>query len=66
MNGWVLIALLLVLAGLLAGIWRAARRAEKSRLLEAQTDDLLKAADIRDRLRHDDDFAKRVRDRFTR
>ncbi|MDP2206390.1 MAG: hypothetical protein Q8K65_08795 [Alphaproteobacteria bacterium] len=70
MNGWALLALLLVLAAIGAAIgaaiWRAGQRAEKSKQLEAQTNDLLEAADIRDRLRRDDDFAKRVRGRFTR
>ncbi|MFN7115031.1 MAG: hypothetical protein ACK4PK_11810 [Alphaproteobacteria bacterium] len=70
MNGWALLALVLVLLVALAvsgvALWRAGQRAEKSRQLEAQSDDLLEAADIRDRLRRDDDFAKRVRARFTR
>jgi len=66
MNAWALLALLLVLAAIGAAIWRAGQRAEESKQLEAQTNDLLEAADIRDRLRRDDDFAKRVRGRFTR
>lgn len=66
MSGWVLLAFFLLMAALAAAAWRAGRRAEKTRLLEEQTDDLLEAADIRDRLRRDVAFARRVRDRFTR
>lgn len=66
MSGWILLAFLLLAAALAAMAWRAGRRTEKARLLEEQTDDLLEAADIRDRLRRDADFAKRVRARFTR
>lgn len=66
MNIWAVMALLMLI-GALAGLAAyAARRNEKARMLEKQTDDFLEAADIRDRLRHDDDFANRVRKRFTR
>jgi hypothetical protein len=66
MNGWALLMFFLLVAALAAAAWRAGRRAEKTRLLEEQTDDLLEAADIRDRLRRDADFAERLRARFTR
>jgi len=66
MSGWVLLMFFLLVAALAAAAWRAGRRAEKTRLLEEQTDDLLEAADIRDRLRRDADFAQRLRERFTR
>lgn len=66
MNGWVLLGFLLVVAAMGTALFLAGRRSEKTRQLEAQSDDVLEAADIRDRLRRDDDFAKRVRARFTR
>lgn len=66
MSGWVLLGFLLLVAALGTALWHAGRRTEITRQLEAQTDDSLEAADVRDRLRRDDNFAKRVRDRFTR
>jgi len=66
MSGWALCVFFALLVAALAAVWYAGRRAERARRLEEQTDDLLEAADIRDRLRRDADFAKRVRERFTR
>lgn len=66
MSGWLLTLLLSLLAALAAAAWRAGAAAQKTRHLKEQTDDLLEAGDIRDRLRRDPEFAKRVRARFTR
>lgn len=66
---WVFLSVALV-AACVAAIWAAAHKAGKNaqqiRALDKENDDVLEAAAIRDRLRHDDDFAKRVRKRFTR
>lgn len=66
MTIWAALAVLAALVILIGLAAYAARRNETARMLEKQTDDFLEAADIRDRLRHDDDFADRVRKRFTR
>lgn len=66
MTIWAALAVLAALVILISLAAYAARRNETARMLEKQTDDFLEAADIRDRLRHDDDFADRVRKRFTR
>ncbi|MDY0009604.1 MAG: hypothetical protein RBS08_07855 [Bdellovibrionales bacterium] len=66
MTIWTALAVLAALVILISLAAYAARRNETARMLEKQTDDFLEAANIRDRLRHDDDFADRVRKRFTR
>lgn len=67
--GWVLLiaAVFIAAAGAaLAAAYRAGAAHEKTKAIRQQNSDAMENAVIRDRLRHDSDFAKRVRERFTR
>lgn len=59
-------ALVAAAAGLYTAAYKAGRQAAKADTLEKGHDDAMEAAAVRDRLRHDDRFARRVRARFTR
>lgn len=66
MTGWIVFLLAAGIAAALAAAWRGGAAAAREKNAQEDTDDSHKAHILRDRLRHDDDFAKRVRKRFTR
>lgn len=59
----VLVAAVLALAAL---VWAEGRRGAAAEQMEKELEDIHAANAARDRLERDADFAKRVRDRFTR
>ena len=64
----------IIVAALFSGVfvtcclwaWRAGKAEEKIKTKDAEKNALEMASHIRDRLQHDDDFAKRLRKRFSR
>jgi hypothetical protein len=66
MTGWIVFLLAAGIAAALAAAWRGGAAAAREKNTREDTNDAHKAHILRDRLRHDDDFAKRVRKRFTR
>lgn len=67
--GWGLLIVAVFIAAAaaaLAAAYKAGTADEKARTLKRENSDAMESASIRDRLRHDTDFAKRVRARFTR
>lgn len=66
MTGWIVFLLAAGIAAALAIAWRGGAAASRAKDAREDANDSHKAHSLRDRLRHDDDFAKRVRERFTR
>lgn len=67
MSGWIAaLAIALLVGALGAAAWRGGAASARQKRAEENSHDSFKAHAVRDRLRHDDDFAKRVRARFTR
>ena len=67
--GWIFLIVgtaLAAIAAALTAAYKAGQSDEKSKTMKQEASDALETAAIRDRLRHDADFAKRVRARFTR
>lgn len=61
---WGLLLGAVIALGLL--LWHMGKIDEKQDHMQQVLDDIYTAKDIRDRLRHDRSFARRVREKFTR
>ncbi len=67
--GWVFLICAVVIAAMGAGLaaaYKTGQADEKAQNLTRENNDAMETSAIRDRLRHDADFARRVRARFTR
>lgn len=69
-TGWIFLvasaAVIAAIAAALAAAYKSGQADEKSKNLTRENADAVETSAIRDRLRHDDNFARRVRARFTR